>query len=337
MVAIVVEKPHALAVADDRPATPGQGEILVAVERAGICGSDMHILHGANPFATYPRIIGHEFAGHVAAAGNESGFAVGERVVIDPVTSCGRCHPCRTGRHNVCARLQVFGVHRDGGFRSRIVVPAANAVRIPSGMTADIAALAEPFSIAANVLLRTGCNADDVVMIYGAGTVGITVLQVAKLHGARCIIADLDEARLERAAAFGADVTLNPRRVSVPEAVASELDGLGPSVVIDGAGVPTLFAEMCRLAAPAGRIGLLGFSEEPTPMIQKDIVGKELSIVGSRLNRGLLPQVVEWLASGKLRGAALITQTFAAKDARAAFDLIEQHPDRTIKVQLAFD
>jgi L-gulonate 5-dehydrogenase len=297
----------------------------------------MHILHGANPFATYPRIIGHEFAGHVAASGAESGFAVGDRVVIDPVISCGRCHPCRTGRHNVCARLQVFGVHRDGGFRSRVVVPAANAVRIPAGMSADIAALAEPFSIAANVLLRTGCNADDVVLIYGAGTVGITVLQVAKLHGARCIIADLDDARLERAAGFGADLTLNPRRVSVPDSVAGELDGLGPSIVIDGAGVPALFAEMCRLAAPAGRIGLLGFSEEPTPMVQKDIVGKELSIVGSRLNRGLLPQVVAWLASGRLNGAAMITQTFAAKDARAAFDLIEQHPDRTIKVQLAFD
>jgi L-gulonate 5-dehydrogenase len=338
VVAVVVEKPHALAVTERASETPDAGELLVAVERAGICGSDMHILHGANPFATYPRIVGHEFSGRVAAIGpGTTGFATGERVVIDPVIPCGKCHPCRAGRHNVCARLVVLGVHRDGGFRSRVVVPARNAVKVPAGMSAAIAALAEPYAVAANVLSRTGCRSDDVVLIYGAGTVGITVLQVAKLQGARCIVTDIDDKRLARAAAFGADLTLNPRHDDVPAAVSGELDGLGPSVVIDGAGVPALFAEACKVAAPAGRIGLLGFSTEPSALVQKEIVGKELSVVGSRLNRGFLPRVVEWLASGRLQGAAMITQTFAATEARAAFDLIEQHPEQTMKVQLAFD
>jgi L-gulonate 5-dehydrogenase len=107
--------------------------------------------------------------------------------------------------------------------------------------------------------------------------------------------------------------------------------------VIDGAGVPALFAEACRVAAPTGRIGLLGFSAEPTPLVQQDVVGKELSIVGSRLNRGFLPQVIEWFAAGKLQPAAMITHTFPARDAAAAFELIERHPEQTIKVQLAFE
>ncbi len=139
-------------------------------------------------------------------------------------------------------------------------MPARNVVKVSRDLPVEIAALAEPFSIAANVLSRTGCGPEDTVLIYGAGTVGLTVLQVAKLKGARCLISDIDEARLERARSFGADAVINPRSTPVAEAVSGEMDGLGPSVVIDGAGVPALLEEACRVASPAGRIGLLGFS-----------------------------------------------------------------------------
>ena len=338
MVAVAVEAPHRLVLRDDAPAQADAGEVLVTVRRAGICGSDVHILHGSNPFARYPRVIGHEMAGMVEAVGTGvASVAAGDRGVIDPVVSCGRCHPCRAGRPNVCANLEIFGVHRDGGFRNRVVVPARNAIKVSPSLPFDVAALAEPLSVAANVLSRTGCTADDTVLIYGAGTVGITVLQVAKMFGARCIVADPDAARLRRAAAFGADVSLQSGRQDVPSAVAGELDGLGPSVVIDGAGVPALLGEACRVAAPAGRIGLLGFSPEPTPVVQQEIVRKELMIAGSRLNRRLMPQVIEWLEAGRLMPAAMITQTFRAEDARAAFDLVETHPEQTVKVQLSFN
>ncbi len=337
MVAIAVEAPHCLVLRADGALQAGADEVLVAVRRAGICGSDMHILHGSNPFARYPRVIGHEMAGTVEAVGaGVTNVALGDHVVVDPVVSCGHCHPCRTGRPNVCANLEVFGVHRDGGFRDRMVVPAGNAIKVSPSLSFDVATLTEPLSVAANVLLRTGCTADDTVLIYGAGTVGITVLQVAKMFGARCIVADPDAARLRRAAAFGADVTLRSGHQDVPAAVAGELGGLGPSVVIDGAGVPALLGEACRVAAPAGRIGLLGFLAEPTPVVQQDIVRKELTIAGSRLNRRLMPQVIEWLETGRLVPAAMITQTFRAEDVRAAFNLIETHPEQTVKVQLSF-
>ncbi|MGO4569537.1 zinc-binding dehydrogenase [Rhizobium sp. 2YAF20] len=174
-------------------------------------------------------------------------------------------------------------------------------------------------------------------MIYGAGTVGITVLQVAKMQGARCIIADIDRQRLERALEFGADVVLNSREKSVPAEVAGEMDGLGPSVVIDGAGIPALLDEACRIAGPAGRIGLLGFSAAPCNVSQQEIVRKELSLVGSRLNRRFIPEVVRWLEAGNLKPQDMITQTFAAADAPQAFELVEKHPEQTLKVQLAFD
>jgi L-gulonate 5-dehydrogenase len=156
MLAISVEKPHSLAVVEARSPAPEQSEVRVRVRRAGICGSDVHILHGSNPFARYPRIIGHEFAGEIESVGPDvSALAVGDRVVVDPVLSCGHCYPCRIGRPNVCANLEVFGVHRDGGFRDLIVVPARNVVKVSPNLPVEIAALAEPFSIAANVLSRT--------------------------------------------------------------------------------------------------------------------------------------------------------------------------------------
>src|SRR4051795_11322990 len=338
MVAVAVDAPRALRVFDMPPVEPpGTGEVTVRVERAGICGSDLHILHGSNPLARYPCVIGHEFAGVIEALGDGvSNLAVGQKSVVDPVVACGRCYPCRVGRPNVCANLEVFGVHRHGGFRDRLTVPAANAVKVAKALPLAIAALSEPFSIAANVLSRTGCGFEDTVLIYGAGTVGLTVLQVAKLKGARCLVSDPDEARLERARSFGADVTINPHSVPVVDAAKGELDGLGPSVVIDGAGVPALLEEACRIASPAGRIGLLGFSPSPCNISQQEIVKKELTLVGSRLNRHLLPEVVEWLESGTLQPEAMITQTFDAKEAQAAFDLVDNHPEQTVKVQLVF-
>ncbi len=337
MVSIVVHQPRALEVRSADVPEPKADEVVVKVRRAGICGSDIHILHGSNPFAVYPRVIGHEFAGEVFSLGAEvTGLRKGYHVVVDPVISCGHCYPCRIGRPNVCAKLEVMGVHRDGGFRDYVAVPASAVIIVPADMPFGLAALAEPFSIAANVLSRTSCGSDDTILIYGAGTVGVTVLQVAKLHGARCIVADIDEARLERAKSFGADAVIDSQWQSVPDAVKGETDGLGPTLVIDGAGVPALLDEACRLASPAGRIGILGFSPAPSALSQQEVVRKELTIIGSRLNRRLLPQAVSWLADGRLKPESMITQVFAAADARQAFDLIEQDPQRTLKVQLDF-
>ena len=338
MVAITVSSPNVLDIrTDDDTTQPGSGEVAVRVGRAGICGSDIHILHGSNPFARYPRVIGHEFAGHVVAIGpGVISLAVGNAVVADPVLACGHCYPCRVGRPNVCSNLQVLGVHRDGGFRNYVILPAENCVRVPADMPLAVAALAEPFAVAANVLSRTGIGAEDTVLIYGAGTVGLTVLQVARLHGARCIVSDVDPARLDRARSYGAASVLNPREMPVPEAVRDENNGLGPTVVIDGAGIPALLEEACRIISPAGRIGLLGFSPDACNVSQQQIVAKELTLVGSRLNRRFISQVVQWLAEGKLQPADMITQTFAARDARDAFHLVETEPQRTIKVQLDF-
>jgi len=337
MVAVVVQKPHVLTLGRDEKPDPAAGEVVLRVVRAGICGSDMHILHGSNPFAKYPRVIGHEFSGTVESVGSGvTNVHPGDRVVVDPVVACGHCYPCRIGRPNVCANLEVIGVHRDGGFRRWVALPAANAIPVPAAMPFAVAAMAEPFSIAANVLSRTGIRGDDTVLIYGAGMIGLTILLTARLEGARCIVADIDDDRLKRARDLGAERTVNSKAEPLSRALADENDGLGPSLVIDAAGAPGLLEEATRLACPAGRIGLLGFTVTPSPVVQQEIVKKELTICGSRLNRRLLPEVVSRFTDGRIDPSPLITQVFPARKAAEAFALLERTPGAAVKVQLDF-
>ena len=193
MLSVVVDKPNSMAVCERPMPEPGPGEVRVRVRFAGICGSDLHIFHGMNPFVTYPRIIGHEFVGRIGAVGaGVDASRVGQTVVVDPVISCGQCHACKIGRQNVCSKLQVIGVHRDGGFSQYVCAPERNAYVVPAGLSHTSASIIEPFAVAANVTSRTGVLPSDIALIYGAGPVGLNLLQVLKkVYGVRAFITEM--------------------------------------------------------------------------------------------------------------------------------------------------
>ncbi|HVP11253.1 MAG TPA: Zn-dependent oxidoreductase [Phycisphaerae bacterium] len=337
MWAIRVEKPGDLALVEVAEPAVGPEQLLVRIRRTGICGSDMHIFHGRNPFARYPRVIGHEAIGTVAVIGPDvEGFATGDRVVIDPVVSCGVCHACRIGRPNVCRNLQVIGVHRDGGMSEFCLIPAANAVKVPETLSERAAVMAEPYSIAANIMLRSEADANDTALIYGAGMVGLSSLQAAAARGVRCIVADIEDRRLERARALGAARVVNSKRESLEEVVQAETAGYGVTLVIDGAGAPGILEQAVQLTGPAGRIMVLNFQPGTSAIPQSELVKKELSLLGSRLNRRLIPAVLEWFESRKVDPEKLVTQEFPFHQVQDAFRLIEEHPEAVCKVQLVF-
>jgi L-gulonate 5-dehydrogenase len=333
MKSLVVERPGQLSLVERPMPAPGPNEVRVRVERAGICGSDVHILHGSNPFAAYPRVIGHEFFGRVDAVGADVALPLGARVVIDPVIACGQCYQCRVGRPNVCSALQVIGVHRDGGFSEFCCVPAGNAYVVPDNIRDEQAVMVEPFAVAANMTDHTGVLAEDIALVYGAGPIGLMVVQVLKhVYGVnQLIVTDRVDARLDLARANGADRAINTGRDNLVDTL-----GVRPTLIIDAACHPSLLAEAIELAAPAGRIGLMGFSAEPSTVVQQKITSKELAIFSSRLNCRKFGKVIDWFGRGLLQPERLVTHRFALGDFLAAFDTFEHDVAGCCKVQLQF-
>ncbi|EQA9786625.1 Zn-dependent oxidoreductase [Escherichia coli] len=303
----------------------------------GICGSDSHIYRGHNPFAKYPRVIGHEFFGVIDAVGEGVESArVGERVAVDPVVSCGHCYPCSIGKPNVCTTLAVLGVHADGGFSEYAVVPAKNAWKIPEAVADQYAVMIEPFTIAANVTGHGQPTENDTVLVYGAGPIGLTIVQVLKgvYNVKNVIVADRIDERLEKAKESGADWAINNSQTPLGEIFAEK--GIKPTLIIDAACHPSILKEAVTLASPAARIVLMGFSSEPSEVIQQGITGKELSIFSSRLNANKFPVVIDWLSKGLIKPEKLITHTFDFQHVADAISLFEQDQKHCCKVLLTF-
>ena len=337
MKCILVEGPRQLRIVERERPEPGPGEVRVRVGFAGICGSDMHIFHGTHPFVKYPRIIGHEFAGAIDAVGDGvPEERIGQRVSVNPVISCGRCYQCLVGRPNVCSSLQVLGVHREGGFAEYCCVPEDLAIAVPDTVDDAAAATVEPFSIAANILSRTGVLSLDTGLVYGAGPIGLTIIQALKgvFELKRLVVTDRVDSRLELARASGADIVVNTTGRKLPEVL--EEAGIVPTLIIDAACHPSIAEEAIDLASPAARIGLMGFSPDPSRISQRKMNAKELTLYASRLNNRQFPNVIEWMAAGRIRPDAFISHRFPFTQVTEAFELLENNPLACCKVLLDF-
>lgn len=320
------------------PGEPAVGQVLIRVKAVGICGSDVHIYHGKNAFATYPRIIGHEFAGEVVRTGSEvTHIVAGDRVAVDPVISCGHCYACRIGRNNVCKSLNVFGVHRDGGFCEYILVAANQVHKVPDTLPWEYAALIEPYTIAAQSAAQGRLSGTDTVLVCGAGPAGLVILEGVKIAGARVAVMDLVDGRLERAKALGADLVINPQKTDVVEELMKFTNGDGASLIFEATGNVKVL-ELCikQLAAVAGRVVVLGFGPEPAQIPQIELMRRELELIGTRLNLNRFPQVINWFEKGLVHPDRIISHTFQMEDIRRAFDLIDNYPEQVCKIVLKF-
>ncbi|MFD5850629.1 zinc-binding alcohol dehydrogenase family protein [Cytobacillus pseudoceanisediminis] len=322
----------------EKPVIRNPDEVLVKVKRVGICGSDMHIYHGTNPLATYPRIVGHEVAGEVVEVGsNVSGMKPGDHVVVEPIRYCGECYACRKGRPNVCQSLSVFGVHEDGGLREFFVLPENQLHVVNSSLEWDEIVLAEPYTIGAQAVWRGAVGEGDTVLIQGSGPIGICILKMAKLQGARVIISDLKQERLAFAKENGADEIINASEESVEDRVLELTDGEGPNVVIDAVCLPSTFELGVNLVSPAGTVVVLGFDERPSSIPQLPITKKEVTIVGSRLQTNQFEKVVSLLNVEKLQSNGFITHHFPISEVQEAFRYVEKNPDQVRKAVIVFD
>lgn len=338
MKAVEVAKPKVLSVVERPIPEIKPDEVLVKVKAAGICGSDVHIYHGKNAFATYPRVVGHEFAGEITKVGAKiQNVQAGDRVAVDPVIACGHCYPCRVGRPNVCKSLNVLGVHRDGGYQEYVAVAGAQVHKLPPHISWEMAALVEPYTIAAQVIDRGRLTAGDAVLICGAGPIGLIILQAVKMAGARVAIMDMIETRLNRAQEMGADLVINARTSDLTKEMAAFTDNEGASLIFEATGnISVLETCIHRIASPAGRVVVLGFSTEPVKIPQVDIMSRELEIIGTRLNNNKFPQVIEWFAKGLVQPEKILTHTFPFTEAEQAFACMDTNPEEVGKIVLTW-
>ncbi|MDQ0338039.1 L-gulonate 5-dehydrogenase [Caldalkalibacillus uzonensis] len=334
----VTQKRQIDIIEKDKPRILNENEVLVKVKMVGICGSDMHIYHGSNPLATLPRVIGHEVTGEIVEVGKHvSRCLVGDKVVIEPIITCGQCYACRKGRKNVCTNLEVLGVHRDGGMQEYLVIPEDLVYKVDQNMDWSTAVLVEPFTIGAQAVWRGNVQAGDVVLIMGAGPIGLCCLQMAKLRGAKCIVTDLRDERLEFAKMWGADYIINASRTNVINEVMSITGREGANVVIDAVCTPQTFENAVDLASVAGHIVILGFNTGFSKIVQLPITKKELTICGSRLQTNKFPEVIKLFQNQSLRVDGMVTHQFPVENIKQAIELIEGYPHQVRKVVISFD
>lgn len=339
MKAIQIIKPYELQVIDlPTPQIDKVNNILIKMTATGICGSDVGIYHGTNAAATYPRIIGHEMVGCVVEVGsNASHLKVGDRVIINQVTNCGECYPCKKGRGNVCDHLAVRGVHIDGGYREYLVVPEKDCYILPDEISDVDAVMIEPTTIAIQACSRAELEADDYLLILGAGALGSTILKIAKLTCPNIIVADIVNDKLEDAKKNGAKWTINLKTEDLESRVKEITDGHGSTVSIDAACVKDSLLNLLKSTGNAGRIITMGFSTSPIDINQFLITSKELDIRGSRLQNKKFGTAISYIKEKQLNLTNTVSHTFPLVEAQKAFNFIDSGDPSIRKVVLTFE
>ncbi len=326
MRAAIMDAPFEMHVGEWGMPQPGPGEALIAVKAAGICAGDMYFYLGKNPYAVYPQICGHEIAGVIAQLGEgSSGPSVGTGVVVEPFLGCGHCYPCRIGKSNCCANLEIIGVHRPGGYAQYLVAPLTHIHPIPAGMSPFEASFAEPLAVGVQACRRGEVRAGEYVLVMGCGPIGLALIEVARARGAHVVATDMVPERLETAGKLGASVVLADDQL-LPT-ILRQTGGEGAPVVVEATGNVRAMEQTVDLVAAGGRIVIVGLVKQGVGVTFPglDFTRKEMTVLGSRASVGCFPEALQLLASGAISYTKLATQ-FDLWDAPQIFADLAAHP-----------
>jgi threonine dehydrogenase-like Zn-dependent dehydrogenase len=339
MRAIVTEQVGAMAVRDrPEPPSPGHGEVVVAPEATGICGSDYHFYSGelsdAAGGSQFPRIQGHEVAATITALGPgcRDQLAVDQRVALWPLRACGDCYPCSVGRPNTCDNFELIGIHVDGGLQERLSLPQEQVFPIAAD-DAAVASMAEPVSIAVRAVNRAGVQAGERVVVLGAGPIGQCVCLVARERGAEVLVVDLQERRLALSKQIGADTLVWTNPDEVVAAARSWGGPAGPPVAVDATGAPAAVRAMVDMVASAGRAVQVGMSADEVSLRIGSLTEKELDLLGvSCCGAGDFAEAVAVVERNGSALAHMISHEFALEQAPEALRFAIDNPGDVMKV-----
>ena len=336
MKALVAYSKDDYRLVDDFPVPEcGDDDILIKTEACGICAGDLKCMHGAERFwgneeepswVRPPFIPGHEFLGFIVKMGkNVTGYEIGDRITADQIVPCGKCKFCKSGRYWMCEPHATFGFQREnnGGMAEYVRYPKTAVLhKVPKDMPLERALLIEPFSCSKHCVDRAQIKSDDVVVISGAGTLGLGMITYAsRLNPEKLIVLDMKDERLEKAKAFGADLVMNPGKEDVVARIKELTDGYGCDIYIEATGHPSSVEQGLKMIRKLGRF--VEFSVFGSPAsIDWSIIGdgKELDVLGAHLSPYCFPYVIEHLANGDLKSDGVVSAIYRLDDWKEAFD-----------------
>lgn len=304
----------------------GDDDILIKTEACGICAGDLKCMHGAERFwgneeepswVRPPFIPGHEFLGFIVKMGkNVRGYEIGDRITADQIVPCGECKFCKSGRYWMCEPHATFGFQKEnnGGMAEYVRYPKTAVLhKVPKDMPLERALLIEPFSCSKHCVDRAQIKSDDVVVISGAGTLGLGMITYAsRLNPEKLIVLDMKDERLEKAKKFGADLVMNPGKEDVVARIKELTDGYGCDIYIEATGHPSSVEQGLKMIRKLGRF--VEFSVFGSPAsIDWSIIGdgKELDVLGAHLSPYCFPYVIEHLANGDLKSDGVVSAIYS--------------------------
>ncbi|WP_433062977.1 zinc-dependent alcohol dehydrogenase [Dactylosporangium sp. CS-033363] len=304
----------ALAAAEPEP--PGPGQVRIDVAYTGICGTDLHIAHGAMDHRVHPpQPIGHEMSGRIGALGaGVTGWSAGDAVTVMPLSWCGECPACLAGHRHICHRLVFVGIDAPGAMQSSWTVPAELLVRLPDGLALDRAALIEPTAVAVHDVRRSRLRAGERAVIVGAGPVGLLIGCVSRAVGAEVLVVEIDPHRRAVAQDLGF-ATADPLR---------DLEWSDADVAFEVSGSPGGVRTATDVLAVRGRLVVVAIHAKPREVDLHRVFWRELELIGVRVyDRGDFEEAARLVAAGEVPADRLISRVVPLQEAATAFDALE--------------
>jgi 2-desacetyl-2-hydroxyethyl bacteriochlorophyllide A dehydrogenase len=333
MQAVVFPAPETIAVEQVPDPSCGRDEVIVQVAGCGICGTDLHIYRNEY-MSSFPLIAGHEFAGTVVEVGKEvMDFRPGERVTVDPNLYCGHCYFCRNEQANHCLNWQGVGVTRNGAFAEYVAAPARATYHVPDNLTDTQAAFVEPLACVIHALKRLRVWPGDEVLIFGAGPMGVLLMQALRHSGAsQIVVVDKQAERLALAGQWGATATLSAGP-ELPDGL-RQLAPYGFAVVVDATGIPAVIEQAFSYLKPRGQFLQFGVAPRDASITLRpyDIFHHDWSIIGSFAVCYTFQSALAWLSSGVVDVRPLVSHTYPLADFAAALQNFAN--GKTLKVHV---
>lgn len=337
MLAVEITKPGEIRLVEKEMPVPKENEALLKVLYCGICGADVASYTGNQPFTTYPRIPGHEFSAEIVSIPeNDRGLKAGDVITCNPYFNCGQCYACKRGIVNACHDNQTMGVQRDGSFMEYITMPVERIID-GKGLSGKELALIEPFSISCHALSRAEVKEGDNLLITGAGPIGLFALLKAKAMGARVMISDLLDSRLQLAKEYGADCVINIKETDLHSAAQEFTNGQGFDVCVEACGAPETFLSCIDEAAHGANIILIGNGKRETSFVHSILLKKELNVFGSRnAFTKDFEELIDLVSSGKVDVLKMISGVCEKENAHEAFEALKNNDGSLAKMLIKF-